>query len=1180
MMPFKTTSLLCLIFLLMITGALGNEWKVTYIETKLCALKGSTVFMNVTYTHPTRLTVKNRFWLIDPVHGKELTDLRNDSGYSDRVEYLGDEQKHFSLRLSDVKKSDEQKYWFRIITNEEKERWLGHPGVRLTVTDLQVIAPAEVTEGQSVVLTCKTTCSLTDPTFIWYKNRRDLTTNTPKSNELHLQLVSSEDAGSYSCAVRGYEHLPSPDQTLRVRYPPKNVSVSISSSGEIVEGSSVTLTCSSDANPRVKIYTWFKGTTSVGKEKTYTISKISSEDSGEYKCKCSNEVGHQDSISVTLNVLYPPKNVSVSISSSGEKVEGSSVTLTCSSDANPPVENYTWFKENESSPVGSGQSYGALQSGQYYCEAQNQHGSERSAAVSVTLNSGFVIMYVAIGVGLFGLVALLSVLFWLRSRRQKKKADEGDSQNVGPSAKDDTFLIPVLLLTRPLPLTKEQNMMNEMRFGYKHNIQLVKEGKVEPRTRRPAGSAQQFGSKGFCFNTLRIFPVMMSFKMASPLHLVFLFMISGALGNEWSVTYSKLNLCALNGSTVFMNVTYTHPTYLTVKNRFWLINPVKDIEPTDLRNEPGYSGRVEYLGDEQKHFSLRLSDVKKSDEHRYCFRIITNVDRERFLSYPGVRLTVTDLQVIAPAEVTEGQSVVLICNTTCSLTDPTFIWYKNRRDLTTNTTKSNELHLQPVSSEDAGSYSCAVRGYEHLPSPAQTLRVRYPPKNVSVSISSSGEIVEGSSVTLTCSSDANPPVKNYTWFKGTTSVGKEKTYTISKISSEDSGEYKCKCSNEVGHQDSISVTLNVLYPPKNVSVSISSSGEIVEGSSVTLTCSSDANPPVENYTWFKGTTSVGKGNTYNISKISSEDSGEYKCKCSNEVGHQDSISVTLNVLYPPKNVSVSISSSGEIVEGSSVTLTCSSDANPPVENYTWFKGTTSVGKEKTYTISKIRSEDSGEYKCNCSNEVGHQDSISVTLNVLYPPKNVSVSISSSGEIVEGSSVTLTCSSDANPPVENYTWFRVNESSPVGSGQTYGALQSGQYYCEAPNQHGSERSAAVSVTLNRFQSLGVYAGVGAVVFVCVCLIITFLFIRSRRQKKKADDGDSQNLLTFSTPPLRRPSGRALKTTRTQLSTSRAGHLMMCITHLQLLIPVLLLTRPLPMPTGQNMMNEMSPETADE
>ncbi|KAI5630523.1 B-cell receptor CD22-like, partial [Silurus asotus] len=145
----------------------------------------------------------------------------------------------------------------------------------------------------------------------------------------------------------------------------------------------------------------------------------------------------------------------------------------------------------------------------------------------------------------------------------------------------------------------------------------------------------------------------------------------------------------------------------------------------------------------------------------------------------------------------------------------------------------------------------------------------------------SGEKVEGSSVTLTCSSDANPPVETYTWFKGRTSVGKGKTFTISKVSAEYSEEYKCMCSNEVGHQNSTSVTLNVLYPPKRVLVYISPSGESVEGSSVTLTCSSNANPPVETYTWFKGRTSVGKGKTYIVSKISSEDSGKYKCMCSN-----------------------------------------------------------------------------------------------------------------------------------------------------------------------------------------------------------------------------------------------------------------------------------------------------------
>uniref|UniRef100_A0A3B4CDJ7 Ig-like domain-containing protein n=1 Tax=Pygocentrus nattereri TaxID=42514 RepID=A0A3B4CDJ7_PYGNA len=215
---------------------------------------------------------------------------------------------------------------------------------------------------------------------------------------------------------------------------------------------------------------------------------------------------------------------------------------------------------------------------------------------------------------------------------------------------------------------------------------------------------------------------------------------------------------------------------------------------------PDYSGRVECLTDKQKHFSLKLSDVMKKDEHRFCFRIITNEEKERWLGEPGVQLRVTELHVEAPVEVTEGQTADLTCKTTCSLTDPTFIWYKNGRPLTTKTIKNNQLHLQTVSSEDAGSYSCAVGGSQHLRSTAHSFRVRYPPKNVSVSISPSGEIVEGSSVTLTCSSDGNPPVKIYTWFKegGTSPVGSGQNYSIINITADHTGLYYCEAQNDHG----------------------------------------------------------------------------------------------------------------------------------------------------------------------------------------------------------------------------------------------------------------------------------------------------------------------------------------------------------------------------------------------
>ncbi|XP_057187793.1 basigin [Triplophysa rosa] len=107
-------------------------------------------------------------------------------------------------------------------------------------------------------------------------------------------------------------------------------------------------------------------------------------------------------------------------------VEGDSVTLTCSSESNPPVHIYSWFKENQTSSVGSGQTFSISNinsrlSGWFYCVAQNKHGSQRSDAVSLTVKGGNVrVVYVVAGVaaGCGGLIFILIVVFvWKRKRR-------------------------------------------------------------------------------------------------------------------------------------------------------------------------------------------------------------------------------------------------------------------------------------------------------------------------------------------------------------------------------------------------------------------------------------------------------------------------------------------------------------------------------------------------------------------------------------------------------------------------------------------------------------------------------------------------------------------------------------------------------------------------------------------
>nr|XP_055062228.1 B-cell receptor CD22-like isoform X2 [Misgurnus anguillicaudatus] len=474
--------------------------------------------------------------------------------------------------------------------------------------------------------------------------------------------------------------------------------------------------------------------------------------------------------------------------------------------------------------------------------------------------------------------------------------------------------------------------------------------------------------------------MMMSLRMAS-LPLIFLLIVQGVYSadDEMDVNYSPSFICALKGSTVIINCTYKYPTGHQITNAFW--TKINSPDPPDLFKDSEYSQRIQYLGDKHHDCTMRLTDVRKTDSRKYYFRFITN--KKKYIDVPGVTLNITDLQVNSSDErVTERQSVNLTCKSRCSLSDrSTFIWFKNTQSLSERTDRNNKLILKSVTRHDAGNYSCAVQGHK-LTSTHQYLNVVYAPDTPVISIKPSGELLEGDSVTLTCSSESNPPVKDYNWFKGnnTSYLGSGSTYIISKIRSDHSGKYLCRSRNELGARYS-EVTLNVLYYPKKVRASISGSGEIKEGDSVNLTCSSESNPPVQIYSWFKGETFLGSGSTYIISNISSDQSGQYKCK--NKPGETFSDSVTLNVLYPPKEVTASVGGSGEIFDGDSVNLICSSESNPPVQNYSWFKvkETSHVGSGQTYSIIHFHSSHSEWFYCEAQNEVGSQRSAAVSVNV-------------------------------------------------------------------------------------------------------------------------------------------------------------------------------------------------------
>ncbi|XP_055737664.1 myelin-associated glycoprotein-like isoform X2 [Salvelinus fontinalis] len=180
--------------------------------------------------------------------------------------------------------------------------------------------------------------------------------------------------------------------------------------------------------------------------------------------------------------------------------------------------------------------------------------------------------------------------------------------------------------------------------------------------------------------------------------------------------------------------------------------------------------------------------------------------------------------------------------------------------------------------------------------------------------------------------------------------------------------------------------------------------------------------------------------------------------------------------------------SGEVKEGIPVSLNCSAVTSCPEHppELTWTlptqfthenqlqenpDQTKSVLSTVTFTPSYLHHEKNitctAVYPVGTSNKTAEHN---MMLNVSFSPKNTSASISPADPVLVGSCVNLTCSSTANPPVTNFTWFKISGDKPtqVASGLSYSLNvtvgDGGLYYCEARNSHGCGKSKEVQLAI--------------------------------------------------------------------------------------------------------------------
>ncbi|XP_034386369.1 B-cell receptor CD22-like isoform X3 [Cyclopterus lumpus] len=871
--------------------------RVAYADRSLCASEGSSVDISSTYdSHDGE--AESAFWFSPERGGHRWRpeDLREDPRYEGRVEVVETERGRSTLRITGLRESDSAEYLFKFNTPSFEWR-SGLPGTTLTVTALQLqvtrvtVHPSHAEAELRCVSGCRAAGRLS---YVWFKNGVKSTSEESSALTEHFH-----PGDAVSCALKGHE-----ESVSLPLYGPRLPSVSVSPS-EIVEGSSVTLTCSSDANPAAN-YTWYKKNQPRphGEEPQLVFSSIQSSDSGQYLCEAENHLGKKRSKFISIDVKYGPKLPSVSVSPS-EIVEGSSVTLTCSSDANPAA-NYTWYKKNQPRPHGEEpqlvfSSIQSSDSGQYLCEAENHLGKKRSEFISIDVKYGPRLPSVSVSPS--EIVEGSSVTLTCSSDANPAASYTWYKKNQPRPHGEEPQLVFSSIQSSDSGqyLCEAENHLGKKRSEF-ISIDVKYGPKLPSVSVSPSEIVEGSSVTLTCSSDANPAANYTWYKKNQPRphgeepQLVFSSIQSSDSGQY--LCEAENHLGKKRSELISIDVKYG-PKLPSVS-----VSPSEIVEgssvtltcSSDANPAASYTWyKKNQTGPHGEEPQLVFSSIQSSDSGQYLCEAENHLGtkRSKFISIDvkyGPRLPSVS---VSPSEIVEGSSVTLTCSSDANPA-ANYTWYKKNQPRPHG--EEPQLVFSSIQSSDSGQYLCEAEN--HLGKKRSefiSIDVKYGPKLPSVSVSPS-EIVEGSSVTLTCSSDANPAA-NYTWYKKNQPRphGEEPQLVFSSIQSSDSGQYLCEAENHLGKKRSEFISIDVKYGPRLPSVSVSPS-EIVEGSSVTLSCSSDANPAA-NYTWYKKnqTSPHGEGDIYCFTSISSEDRGIYYCKAENQHEEITSSSLVIDV---------------------------------------------------------------------------------------------------------------------------------------------------------------------------------------------------------------------------------------------------------------------------------------------
>ncbi|XP_065114865.1 CD166 antigen homolog A isoform X2 [Paramisgurnus dabryanus] len=251
-------------------------------------------------------------------------------------------------------------------------------------------------------------------------------------------------------------------------------------------------------------------------------------------------------------------------------------------------------------------------------------------------------------------------------------------------------------------------------------------------------------------------------------------------------------------------------------------------------------------------------------------------------------------------------------------------------------------------------------------SSSEIFPIHYPTEKVSLQVVSQSPIREGDNITLKCQADGNPPPTSFNFIikgKKVTVTGKD-VYTLTGVTRDDSGTYKCSLPENDAMESTQIVTVSFL------DVSLSPKGNVSKNVNESLVVSLDKNSSTEaKVIWKKDKRIIDKLPSF--SNLTYSDAGLYECDVSIE-GIRRNFSFRLAVEGKPKITSLTKHRS---YDGKHKVLTCEAEGSPKPEVLWNVNGTneevTYNNGKATYKLTVVPSKNL-TVTCQVTNKLGQE----------------------------------------------------------------------------------------------------------------------------------------------------------------------------------------------------------------